>query len=107
MKMYDGRHLAALGDVVVVTINYRLNAFGLIVDDGLANLGIHDQQLALNWTHNQIAHFGGDPENITIFGKFTNFGNLKINLFPIIIVVCRRKCWKHISFMSNTFKSRP
>ena len=63
---YDGSSLAARADVVVVTINYRLGAFGYLGD---LNLGAHDQIAALLWVHESIASFGGDPGNVTIFGE--------------------------------------
>ncbi|MEN3273892.1 MAG: para-nitrobenzyl esterase [Actinomycetota bacterium] len=74
---YDGERFARNHDVVVVTINYRLGALGflhladLFGDDwaGSGNLGILDQSLALKWTSDNIASFGGDPSNITIFGE--------------------------------------
>ncbi|MCX5043644.1 carboxylesterase/lipase family protein [Aldersonia sp. NBC_00410] len=75
--IYDGRRLAALGDVVVVTINYRLGAFGFIdfssmsSDDAQfdSNLGLRDQIAALEWVRDNIASFGGDPDKVTIFGE--------------------------------------
>jgi para-nitrobenzyl esterase len=74
---YDGERFARNHDVVVVTINYRLGALGflhladLFGDDweGSGNLGILDQSCALRWTSDNIAAFGGDPSNITIFGE--------------------------------------
>lgn len=68
--MYDGSALARRGDVVIVTINYRLGFFGFPYIKGkIANLGSLDQILALQWVHDNIDRFGGDPDNITIFGE--------------------------------------
>ena len=74
--VYDGSRLAARGDVVVVTINYRLGEFGwLKLDDlgeefaGSANNGLTDQVLALRWVRDSIAAFGGDPARVTVFGE--------------------------------------
>jgi para-nitrobenzyl esterase len=68
-KIYDGRHLAALG-VVVVTVNYRLGAFGFLRHSGATGSeGISDQILALEWVRDNAAAFGGDPGNVTIFGE--------------------------------------
>jgi len=65
--MYDGGPLAERGDVVVVTINYRLGAHG---DWGAtANAGQLDQIAALRWVRENIEAFGGDPGNVTIFGE--------------------------------------
>ena len=63
---YEGSRLARRGDVVVVTINYRLGVFGF---RGTDNLGIHDQLAALEWVQRNIAAFGGDPQRVTVFGE--------------------------------------
>jgi para-nitrobenzyl esterase len=68
--------LAERGDVVVVTINYRLGALGFLAHGGLAddegamgNWGLLDQAAALGWVTENITAFGGDPANVTIFGE--------------------------------------
>ncbi|MFX0012495.1 MAG: carboxylesterase/lipase family protein [Candidatus Hermodarchaeota archaeon] len=67
---YDGAPLAQRGDVVIVTINYRLGALGYLYIPGeTANVGELDQILALKWVHENIIKFGGDPDNVTIFGE--------------------------------------
>ena len=71
-SLYNGEALAAVGDVIVVTINYRLAEFGFLnVGDASAagNQGLWDQQLALKWVKANILAFGGDSNNITIFGE--------------------------------------
>ena len=68
---YDGRRLAERG-TVVVTLNYRLGALGFLVSsaDGLlGNFGLMDQRAALHWIKENIQRFGGDPDNITLFGE--------------------------------------
>ena len=75
--LYEGRRLARSGNVVVVTINYRLGALGFLCHpslrdhrDGIVpNLGLRDQIAALEWVRDNIADLGGDPENVTIFGE--------------------------------------
>ncbi|WP_433298086.1 carboxylesterase/lipase family protein [Pseudonocardia sp. CA-142604] len=76
--IYGAERLAAQGDVVVVTFNYRLGVFGFMahpaLDSGPAehlsgNLGIEDQQAVLQWVRDNAAAFGGDPNNVTIFGE--------------------------------------
>ena len=72
---FDGTHLAHDGDVVVVTINHRINVFGYIALGGDArfadsgNAGVLDMVAALRWVHDNAAAFGGDPGNVTIFGQ--------------------------------------
>ena len=73
---YDGTKLAQNGPVVV-TLNYRLGALGFLAHPALAerqggpagNYGLMDQQAALRWVKHNIAHFGGDPDNVTIAGQ--------------------------------------
>jgi para-nitrobenzyl esterase len=66
---YDGSRFARDG-VVLVTINYRLGADGFLwFGDGVPNLGMLDQVAALEWVRDNIAAFGGDPANVTIFGE--------------------------------------
>jgi para-nitrobenzyl esterase len=66
----DGSRLASYGNVVVVSFNYRLGALGFLNLPGIPpNLGIQDQIAALKWVNNNIELFGGDPDNITIFGE--------------------------------------
>ncbi|KAG0159256.1 hypothetical protein PDIDSM_6778 [Penicillium digitatum] len=69
---FDGGNLASRGDVVVVTINYRLGTLGfLALDDGKTNgnYGLADQMTALEWVRQNIQDFGGDPDRVTIFGQ--------------------------------------
>ncbi|MDE2966326.1 MAG: carboxylesterase/lipase family protein [Chloroflexota bacterium] len=68
---YDGANLASRGDVVIVTINYRLGALGFLNLPALGetNFGMRDQVAALQWVQANIANFGGDPGNVTIFGE--------------------------------------
>jgi para-nitrobenzyl esterase len=66
---YDGSRFARDG-IVCVTINYRVGAEGFLdLGDGNANLGLLDQIAALEWVQENIAAFGGDPDNVTIFGE--------------------------------------
>jgi para-nitrobenzyl esterase len=74
---YDGSALAARGDVVVVTINYRLGAFGFLDLSGIGgdaydasgNAGLLDQLAALSWVKRNIAAFGGDPHRVCLVGE--------------------------------------
>merc|ERR1711865_766866 len=72
--LFNGSHLAASQRVVVVAINYRLNALGFLAiqrDDGTtsSNNGLRDQQEAMRFVKRNIAAFGGQPNNVTIFGE--------------------------------------
>ncbi|UOY88042.1 carboxylesterase/lipase family protein [Bacillus glycinifermentans] len=72
--LYDGSHLASHGDVIVVTINYRLGPFGFLhlssVNESYSdNIGLLDQIAALKWVKENISFFGGNPENVTVFGE--------------------------------------
>ena len=78
LPLYDGEALAGRGDVLTVTINYRLGVLGFLSHPDLAaeseyaasgNYGILDQIAALEWVRDNIAAFGGDPERVTIVGQ--------------------------------------
>ena len=68
---YDVSSLAQVGNVIVVKISYRLGAEGYIwyPERGVGNLGLEDQKTALRWIRRHIASFGGDPDNVTVFGQ--------------------------------------
>ncbi|KAJ5085844.1 hypothetical protein N7532_010615 [Penicillium argentinense] len=79
-SLFDGSNLASRGDVVVVTINYRLGTLGfLALDDGETNgnYGLADQITALEWVRRNIQDFGGDPDRITIFGQSAGAGSVR------------------------------
>ncbi|MEX2394890.1 MAG: carboxylesterase family protein, partial [Actinomycetota bacterium] len=82
-EMYDGSSFARRGDVVVATLNYRLGILGWIPLDhldpsleGSGNNGVRDQIEALRWVRDNIASFGGDPDNVTIFGESAGGGSV-------------------------------
>lgn len=84
LPSYDGENLAKKGDVVVVSINHRLNVLGFLDLSSYgekyqhsANNSILDMVKALEWVKNNIANFGGDPNNVTIFGQ--SGGGAKVN----------------------------
>ncbi|KAH8880316.1 alpha/beta-hydrolase [Thozetella sp. PMI_491] len=68
----DGTNLASRGDVVVVSVNYRVGSIGFLTfNDGVhkGNYGISDMVTALEWVQKYISYFGGDPDRVTIFGE--------------------------------------
>jgi para-nitrobenzyl esterase len=82
-EMYDGSVLVRRGGVVVVTLNYRLGVLGWMAVDhldpalaGSGNNGLRDQITALRWVRDNISSFGGDPDNVTIFGESAGGGSI-------------------------------
>lgn len=84
---YDPTPLVETGDVIVVTLNYRVGALGFLAHPALeaeghksVNYGVMDQQLALAWVRDNIASFGGDAGNVTIFGESAGGLNVTTHL---------------------------
>ena len=86
---YSGRGLSEAGEMIVVTMNYRLGALGFFASPELdaergnapsGSDGIRDQQLALQWIHDNIEAFHGDPDNVTLFGNATGAAAVGIHL---------------------------
>ncbi len=89
--MYDGQYLAASDpDIIVVTTNYRVGIMGFMPLDNVPGytdeyknaglLGILDQQMALKWVKRNIARFGGNPDDITIFGESAGGGSVACHM---------------------------
>ena len=75
LATYDGRRLAADGDMVVVGLNYRLGLLGFLNAPGVpSNLGLRDLLAALDWIRTNAAAFGGDPERIVLLGESAGAG---------------------------------
>ena len=88
-SIYDGAILAAKGHAIVVTINYRLNAFGFLALPSLdregkqhssGDYGLMDQQAAMRWVRGNAKAFGGDPRNVTIFGESAGGASVCMNM---------------------------
>ena len=74
LDLYDGARLGVEENIIVVSFNYRINALGFldfssVIPEAESNVGLRDQVLALKWINENIEAFGGDRENITIFGQ--------------------------------------
>jgi para-nitrobenzyl esterase len=88
-RIYDGAMLAAREHVVVVTINYRLSAFGFLAlpsldsesaDDSSGDYGLMDQQAAMRWVQDNAFAFGGNPGHVTIFGESAGGASVCANM---------------------------
>ncbi len=83
-SIYDGANMARKQDVVTVTVNHRLNSFGFLYLPEIggekfaqaSNVGMLDIVAALEWVRDNIANFGGDPKNVTIFGQSGGAGKV-------------------------------
>ncbi|MGB8388454.1 carboxylesterase/lipase family protein [Mycobacterium sp.] len=81
-SLYDGRRLVGSGEVVAVTVNYRLGALGFLDLSSFntarrrfdSNIGLRDVLAALRWVRDNIAAFGGDPDKVTLFGESAGAG---------------------------------
>ncbi|XP_029373546.1 cholinesterase-like [Echeneis naucrates] len=84
LDIYDGRFLCKSEGVVVVSMNYRLGAFGFLalpdINDIRGNAALLDQRLALQWVANNIAAFGGDPSKVTLFGESAGSASVGLHL---------------------------
>jgi para-nitrobenzyl esterase len=76
--IYDGARIAGRGDVVLVTLNYRVGAWGFLHAEGLgpANRGLLDQIAALEWVRDHARALGGDPARVTVFGESAGAGSI-------------------------------
>lgn len=82
LPWYSGASFARNGDMVAVSINYRLGALGFLYLPGVSdgNLGLQDQVLALRWVRDNIAAFGGDPDNVTVIGQSAGAGSIALHM---------------------------
>lgn len=84
LDVYDGRYLAHSEKVVVVSMNYRVGAFGFLALNGSSeapgNVGLLDQRMALQWVQDNIQYFGGNPKQVTIFGESAGGASVGMHL---------------------------
>uniref|UniRef100_A0A3Q3SPY9 Carboxylic ester hydrolase n=1 Tax=Mastacembelus armatus TaxID=205130 RepID=A0A3Q3SPY9_9TELE len=82
-SLYDGKELADRGDVIVVTVNYRVGTLGFLSTGDArlpGNYGLWDQHAAISWVHRNIEAFGGNPDNITIFGQSSGAASVSFQM---------------------------
>lgn len=84
LDVYDGRFLVQAEGAVLVSMNYRVGAFGFLALPGSreapGNVGLLDQRLALQWVQENIAAFGGDPTSVTLFGESAGGASVGMHL---------------------------
>ncbi|XP_007073975.1 acetylcholinesterase isoform X2 [Panthera tigris] len=84
LDVYDGRFLAQAEGTVLVSMNYRVGAFGFLALPGSreapGNVGLLDQRLALQWVQDNVATFGGDPMSVTLFGESAGAASVGMHL---------------------------
>ncbi|KAL8176964.1 UNVERIFIED_CONTAM: hypothetical protein K2H54_040465 [Gekko kuhli] len=84
LDVYDGRFLAYTEKVLLVSISYRVGAFGFLAlpdsPEAPGNVGLLDQRLALQWVQNNIHYFGGNPKMVTIFGESAGAASVGMHL---------------------------
>jgi para-nitrobenzyl esterase len=112
----DGEHLAHKG-VVIVSMNYRLGIFGFFSHPGLTaesghhasgNYGLMDQAAALKWVHENIAAFGGDPNEVTIFGESAgSFAVSALMASPLSKGLIRAAIGESGAFFGKTLRAKP
>lgn len=108
LSLYGGAELARFGDVVVVGVNYRLGALGYLHVPELpasgsgANYGLLDHVAALEWVRDNIAGFGGDPANVTIFGQSAGGGSIATLMeMPNAVKLFRRAILQSAAIMPH------
>lgn len=81
LELYDARFLAAVTGTIVVSMNYRLGAFGFLNLEGSdKNVGMLDQVMAFEWVRDNIHYFGGNPDKVTLFGESAGAASVSMHL---------------------------
>lgn len=104
LPLMNGKNLAAGGDVVVVSMNYRVGAFGFMANAAWSaegNYGIQDQQAALRWVNENIAAFGGDPDKVMLFGE--SAGAMSVGIQQIAVPTADEGLFRASLMESNPY----
>ncbi len=104
LPLMNGKNLAAGGDVVVVSMNYRVGAFGFMANNAWGaegNYGIQDQQMALRWVNDNIAAFGGDPDKVMLFGE--SAGAMSVGIQQIAVGTAGENLFRASLMESNPY----
>ena len=83
IDLYNGLTLAAMNDVIVASMNYRLGALGFLylgTEEAPGNMGLYDQALAIQWIKDNIHFFGGNPNSVTLFGSSAGAASITAHL---------------------------
>lgn len=105
LDLYDGRLLASMNDVVVVSMQYRVGSLGFLylgTADAPGNMGLVDQHVALQWIFNNIAAFGGDKHRVTLFGESAGAVSVSMHLVSPL----SRKLFQYAIMMSGSAHCR-
>ena len=100
---FNGTYLSLIGDVIVVEVNYRLAAFGFLYDgseEAPGNQALTDFLVALQFVHNNIEYFGGDPHSVTIFGQ--SAGSMSVSA---LILMKNRNLFQRAIMQSGSVNS--
>uniref|UniRef100_H2Z9T2 Carboxylic ester hydrolase n=1 Tax=Ciona savignyi TaxID=51511 RepID=H2Z9T2_CIOSA len=108
--LYDGQFMAEKTEAIVVTLNYRYMPFGFLsMSTGLSsapgNMGFHDQQVALQWVQDNIAAFGGNKQQVTIFGESAGAQTVGLHLISSVSAPLFANAIMQSNPVSFTFKT--
>ena len=96
-RQFNGAYLASLGQVIVITIQYRVGVFGFFKE----NVALWDQLAALQWINQNAQSLGGNPENVTLFGRFTGSMSISILLSSPQIISSPKPLFSRAILMSG------
>lgn len=96
-RQFNGAYLASMGNVIVITVQYRVGVFGFLKD----NVAIWDQLAALEWINKNAANFGGDALNVTLFGRFTGSMSISMLLSSPVAISSQKPLFTRAILMSG------